>query len=202
MLPLIAVLLAATPTPPSLSLLQPESGRYLSARLLVAQAAPTPPPLPPSAEVDLDERIRELTYRVGMLQRQIRAINTNWPARALVLSIVGYVLSPLALVGIPLLIFGAASLGEEDHGEAGLLLGVGLGLTAAGAAGIGLVTVGAITGIREASVHRARRDELVQERIRLEDELRDLKTRRDARGVLQARRWQPRPTVPLLAVRF
>lgn len=42
----------------------------------------------------------------------------------------------------------------------------------------------------------------MRERIRLEDELRDLKARRDARAALQARRWQPRPTLPLLVLRF
>ncbi|NPC85543.1 hypothetical protein HPC49_46060, partial [Pyxidicoccus fallax] len=72
----------------------------------------------------------------------------------------------------------------------------------AGAVGVGLLITGLITGSQESSVARARREELVRERIRLEDELRDLKARRDARSTLQARRWQPRPTIPLLALRF
>lgn len=67
-----AVLLAASPAPTTPSLLSPESGRHLSARLLVAQAppeaptdAPTPPPEPP-VDPELDARIRELSRQVAL----------------------------------------------------------------------------------------------------------------------------------------
>jgi hypothetical protein len=203
MLPLIAVLLAATPTAPRPSLLQPEPGRYLSARLLVAQAhqeTPTPPPLPVSEEVDLDARIQVLTRQVGLLNDEIRGISTDWPTSSLVMAICGYVLSPMLLLGVPLMVLSAlASTEGDDTGQTESLLAAGLGLTVAGLAGVGLVVGGVVTGVRASSVQRARRSELVSERIRLETELRDLKARRD---MPRTRRWEPRPTVPLLAVRF
>lgn len=202
MLPLIAVLLAATPASSTPSLLAPASGWHLSARLLVAQA-PTPPPLPApelARDPELEGRIRDLTQRVGLLQDEIRGINANWPPGSLALAITGYVLAPLVLVGIPLMLFGVGGLGESpDDSEAQTLLGVGLGLTVAGMVGAGLIVGGVITGVKHSNVQRARRDALVRERIRLEDELRDLKARR---GAAQVRRWTPRPTVPLVALRF
>ncbi|MBZ4415226.1 hypothetical protein [Myxococcus sp. RHSTA-1-4] len=192
-----AVLLAATPTSPSPSLLSPESGRHLSARLLVAQA----PPEAPASRVDpeLDARIHELTRQVALLQSEIRGIDVNFPVGSLLMAYFGYVLSPLLLVGIPLIIVG---LGEEDDGDQATMIGVGAGLSLAGVAGVGLLVAGFINGTQASNDNRARREELIRERIRLEDELRDLKARRDARTTLQARRWQPRPTIPLLALRF
>ena len=206
-----AVLLAATPDSPHPSLLAPEaSGRHLSARLLVAQApqdeapdvAPAPPSAPPASlpgDAELDARIRELTSQVGLLQSEIRSIDVNFPIGSLVMAYFGYVLSPLVLVGIPLLIIG---LGEEDDDDRAALVAWGTGLTVTGAVGVGLLITGLVTGSQESNEKRARREELIRERIRLEDDLRDLKARRDARSSLQARRWQSRPTLPLVALSF
>jgi|GEM_PF-2116317 hypothetical protein len=209
-----AVLLTAAPVSPSPSLLAPEaasSGRYLSARLLVAQAPPdapseTAPPavpsVPPDAprmDADLEARIQELTSQVGLLQSEIRSIDVNFPTGSLVMAYFGYVLSPLLLIGVPLLIIG---LDESDDDDRAILVGVGTGLTVTGAVGVGLLVGGLVTGSRKSSANRTRREELIRERIRMEDELRDLKTRRDARSSLQARRWRPHPTLPLVSVRF
>jgi hypothetical protein len=200
-----AVLLAAAPAPTSPSLLRPESGPHLSARLLVAQAPPDAPaeaPMPPAeprVDPELDARIRELTQQVALLQSEIRGIDVNFPMGSLVMAYLGYVLAPMVLLGIPLIVIG---LGEEDDDDQATLVGLGAGLSVAGAAGVALLISGLITGTQASKVHRARREELIRERIRLEDELRDLKARRDARATLQARRWQPRPTLPLLVLRF
>ena len=201
-----AVLLAAAPTSSAPSLLAPEplsSGRHLSARLLTQAPSETPSeaPPPPASQVDpeLDARIRELTQQVALLQSEIRAIDVNFPTGSLVMAYFGYVLSPLILVGIPLIIVG---LGEPDDDDQATLLGAGAGLTVAGAVGVGLLVAGLVKGTRESNANRVRREELIRERIRMEDDLRDLKARRDARVTLQARRWQPRPTLPLVAVSF
>ncbi|MFP2934292.1 hypothetical protein ACLESO_56075 [Pyxidicoccus sp. 3LG] len=208
MLPLVAaVLLAAAPASPSQSLLAPKSGRHLSARLLVAQAPTESPPdapvPPPSAGVpmdaELDARIRELTTQVALLQSEIRAIDTNWPIGSVVMAYAGYILAPLLLVGVPLIIIG---LGESDEDDRATLVGLGAGASVGGAVGVGLLIAGLVSGSREANVNRVRREELIRERIRLEDELRDLKSRRDARSTLSARRWEPRASFPLVALRF
>jgi hypothetical protein len=220
MLSLVAtVLLAASPASQRPSLLAPEapaSGRHLSARLLVAKApqdaasqeaappdvAPARPSAPPASlpgDAELDARIRELTTQVGLLQSEIRSIDVNFPIGSLVMAYFGYVLTPLALIGIPLIIIGADADNVDDRDT---LVHLGTGLTVAGAVGVGLLIAGLVTGYQESNVNRARREELVRERIRLEDDLRDLKARRDARSSLQARRWQPRPTLPLVALSF
>ncbi len=193
MLSFIAVTLLAT-TPTSHSLLTPTTGRSVSAHLLVAQAPETSHP-----EEDLDARIQELTLRVSLLQSEIRGIDTNWPAGSLVMAYSGYVLSPLLLLGIPLILIGLDKSGEDN---AGTWLALGAGMTVGGVAGVGLLIAGVVTGAQGASVNRARREELVRQRIQLEDELREVRARRDARGVLQARSWTPRPGIPLVAFAF
>ncbi len=206
-----AVLLTAAPASSGPSLLSPEA-RFPSARLLVAQApqeaapeaappeAPSAPPAAPSVDAaELDARIRELTSQVGLLQSEIRSIDVNFPIGSLVMAYFGYVLTPLVLIGIPLIIIG---LDADNVDDRDLLVNLGTGLTVAGAVGVGLLVAGLVTGSRESNANRAQREELVRERIRMEDELRELKARRDARSSLQVRRWQPRPTLPVLALRF
>ncbi|WP_164008085.1 hypothetical protein [Pyxidicoccus trucidator] len=209
-----AVLLTAAPASPSPSPRAAEallSGRYLSARLLVAQAPPdapseaappAPPSEPPAApqmDPELEARIQDLTSQVGLLQSEIRSIDVNFPIGSLVMAYFGYVLSPLLLIGIPLIIIG---LNADDSDDRSTLVGLGTGLSVTGAVGVGLLVGGLVTGSRESSANRARREELIRERIRLEDDLRDLKTRRDARSTLQARRWRPHPTLPLVGLHF
>lgn len=200
-----AALLAAASTSTSHSLLTPAPERPVSARLLVAQspaeeapddAGPLSPP--PLAE-DLDARARELTQQIAMLQSEIRSVDTNWPAGSLVMAYSGYVLSPLLLLGIPLIIVGMSTSNEDN---AGTLLALGVGLTVGGVAGVGLLIAGVVTGSTQAGINRAHREGLVRERIRLEDELRDVKARRDARGAMQPRQWTPRAGIPLVAFAF
>ncbi len=67
---------------------------------------------------------------------------------------------------------------------------------------MGLLIAGVVTGSKQAGINRAHRESLVRERIRLEDELRDVKARRDARGAMQTRQWTPRAGIPLVAFAF
>ncbi|MFP2906286.1 hypothetical protein ACLESD_14710 [Pyxidicoccus sp. 3LFB2] len=210
-----AVLLTAAPVSPAPSLRAPDaplslSGRHLSARLLAAQAppeapseaAPPAPPSQPSAplmDADLEARIQELTSQVGLLQSEIRSIDVNFPIGSLVMAYFGYVLTPLLLIGIPLIIVG---LGESDDDDQATLVGIGTGLTVTGAVGVGLLVGGLITGSRASSANRLRREELIRERIRMEDDLRDLKARRDARSVAAGAPVAAHPTLPLVAVHF
>jgi len=204
MLPLIAALLFATPASPRPSLLLPDSGRSLSARLLVAQASQeplTPPPLPGQGDVDRDARIQELTRRVGLIQQELNTLELGWPTGTKVMAIAGYAMAPLLLVSLPLIflsIISASELGSESN-EPERLLTLGALCAAGGVVGIVMAIVGTITSIRAANVKRDRATALASERIRLEAELRELKARPD---MPRTRRWEPRPTLPLLAVRF
>ncbi len=203
MLPLIAVLLVSTPASPRPSLLQPDSGRPLSARLLVAQLpeTPTPPPLPPEADVDRDARIQELTRRVGLIQEELNTLDLGWPTGTKVMAITGYAMAPLLPVGLVFIFLGLISESElgSTSSEPERLLGLGALFSAGGVVGIVLGIVGTITSIRAANVRRDRASALASERIRLEAELRELRARPD---MPRTRRWEPRPTLPLLAVRF
>jgi hypothetical protein len=218
MLSLVAVLLAVTPAPSGVSLLSPAPARPVSARLLLAQAVPelTPPPASPDAPVspreqapeappglseDLDTRIHDLTLQVTALNDEIRGIDVNWPIGWLVMAYFGYVLGPLLLVGIPLLVFSGLAEDVETHDT---VVALGVGLTGVGVAGVGLLVAGLVTGSRTANVNRQRRDDLVRERIRLEDELRGLKREPGSvRAPRQVRRGDiGRGTVPLVAFSF
>ncbi|WP_426757143.1 hypothetical protein [Myxococcus sp. Y35] len=208
MLSLIAVaLLATAPGPTSPSLLQPQAGRSVAARLLVAQApaqgedldAAPPSDAPALPHEDLDARVRELTRQISRLQSEIRTVDTNWPTGSLIMAYSGYVLSPLLLLGVPLIILGLNTSNDDDKG---VLVALGAGLTVGGAAGVGLLIAGVATGSKRAAVNRAYRESLVNQRIELEDELREVKARRDARGALRTRTWTPRPSLPLVAFAF
>jgi hypothetical protein len=204
MLPLIAALLVATPASPRPSLLAPDAGRPLSARLLVAQApqeTPTPPPLPPSGTVDRDARIQELTRRVGLIQRELNTLDLGWPNGTKVMAIAGYIMAPLLLLSLPLVFLSIISASEvgSDSSEPERLLTLGALCAAGGVVGLLMAVIGTVSSIQAANVKRGRAAELASERIRLEAELRELRARPD---LPRTRPWEPRPTLPLLAVRF
>ncbi|RKH68418.1 hypothetical protein [Corallococcus llansteffanensis] len=209
-----AVLLASLPTASSLSLVSPApsfNGRPLSARLLVAQA-PTgsEPELFPTApfpdreaqdtqqlgtDEGLDARIEELAQQVSLLDGQIRSIRLGRPAGYKVMTIIGFILAPLLLIGIPVFAAGLDTAGNT--GDA--LVTVGLVFALPGAAGVGLIIGGFTGGSRAAHARKDQRDALIQERTLREEELRELQARRDG---LRTRRWQTHPSIPLFAVRF
>ncbi len=162
---LVAVLLAVSPVPAQASLLassQEESPPAV--RLLVAQAE----------EDSREERIRELTREVDALNQRLRGLSSNWPTSALLMSYAGYTLAPLVLPGIPLLIAGLV-LGTE---LAPIFVTVGAVLSGVGGVGVVLLVAGLVSGFNAVEAARSERGRLIQERERLEDELRALKSAR------------------------
>ncbi|WP_375760948.1 hypothetical protein [Corallococcus exercitus] len=197
---LAAVLLASAPMSPSLSLLTPEDGPAHSARLLVARQAPTGAqenafPATPFPDGGLDARIQELTQRVGLLQEEIDGIRLGRPRSSKIMTTFGFILGAALLLGIPLIIDGLMESGTDR--EIRLLLGVPL--TVVGVVGVVMVVVGFSRGGRIARERKAQREALIQEKSQLEAELRDLRARRDG---VRTRQWQPRPSIPLIAVNF
>ncbi|NOK20387.1 hypothetical protein [Corallococcus carmarthensis] len=197
---LAAVLLASAPASPALSLLTPEDGRALSARLLVAQSPAVGEqevPFPVSSFPDggLDARIHELTQRVGLLQEEIDGIRLGRPRSSKIMTTFGFILAAALLIGLPVMLDGLLDSGADQ--ELSLILGVPL--TIVGVVGVVMIVVGFSRGGRIARENKARRDSLVEEKTRLEAELRDLQARRDG---LRTRQWQPRPSIPLIAVNF
>ncbi|MBN9683487.1 MULTISPECIES: hypothetical protein [unclassified Corallococcus] len=201
MLSLLAtVLLASAPVTASLSLLTPEDAPAHSARLLVAQAAETgvqevPVPSTPFPDRSLDARIQELTQRVGLLQEEIDGIRLGRPRSSKIMTTIGFILAATLLIGLPIVIDGLMDSGSDQKTK----LLVGLPITAVGVVGVVLVVVGFSRGGRIARENKARRNALIEEKTHLESELRDLRARRDG---LRSRQWQPRPSVPLIAVSF
>ncbi|MBN8226560.1 hypothetical protein JYK02_03450 [Corallococcus macrosporus] len=194
---LAAVLLASAPTSPSLSLLTPEDGPAHSARLLGAQQAPVvgAPESTPFPDGGLDARIQELTQRVGLLQEEIDGIRLGRPRSSKIMTTFGFILGAALLFGLPVLIDGLLDSGTDQD----LKLIVGVPLTIVGVVGVVMVVVGFSRGGRIAREKKARRDALVQEKTQLEAELRDLRARRNG---MRTRQWQPRPSLPLIAVNF
>ncbi|RYZ43477.1 MAG: hypothetical protein EOO71_03195 [Myxococcaceae bacterium] len=209
-----AVLLASLPASSSLSLVSPApsfDGRPLSARLLVAQS-PTgselelfpPAPFPDrdardtqemGTDENLDARIEELSRQVSLLQGEINSIRLGRPTGYKVMTIIGFILAPMLLISLPFL-----AAGLDTSGDTGAVLMVaGLIFAVPGTVGVGLIIGGFSGGARAARERKERRDALVQDRALLEEELRDLQARRAGMRTL---RWQPRPAVPLLSVRF
>ena len=121
-------------------------------------------------EEDIEVRRRELRRRIDELTSQTRSMKTDFPIGALVLSYAGYVLSPFLLIGL-----GVVAISSAFGGSA---LAVGLALTAIGMAGIVALVVGLVTGFKAQEELRAKREELVNERLRLEEELRSLPSSR------------------------
>lgn len=197
---LAAVVLASAPVSPSLSLLDPGEGPAHSARLLVAQAPeagaseiPTPAPSVPDAY--LDARIRELTQRVGLLQEEIDGIRLGRPRSSKIMTTFGFILAAALIVGLPVMIDNLSSPGKNE--EVALL--IGLPLTAVGVVGVVMIAVGFSRGGRIARENKARRDALIEQKSQLEAELRDIQARRDG---LRSRQWQPRASIPLIAMNF
>ncbi|MHA7632920.1 hypothetical protein [Corallococcus sp. M7] len=201
MLSLLAtVLLASAPVTPSLSLLTPEDTPAHSARLLVAQAPEPgvqeiPAPSTPFPDRSLDGRIQELTQRVGLLQEEIDGIRLGRPRSSKIMTTFGFILAAALVFGLPVMIDGLLDSGSDRT----LKLVLGVPFTAVGIVGVVMVVTGFSRGARFARENKARRDALIEEKTQLEAELRDLRARRDG---LRSRQWQPRPSIPLIAVNF
>ncbi|HYO71572.1 MAG TPA: hypothetical protein VEU33_36385 [Archangium sp.] len=190
MVSLIAVLLAVSPLPGEVSLLEPSPVQVRpSARLLVAQQAPSE---------SREARIRELTREVEELNARLRQTSSNWPVGAIAMSYAGYVLSPLLLVGVPVLIYGLAA-GTQS---ALTIAAVGAALTVLGGGGVALLIVGIVTGMEASERSKAERNELILKRGQLEDELRELKRSRPESSVQPWRDGRAESFLPVAALSF
>lgn len=202
MVSLVAVLLAVSPLSGQVSLLEeaPREARP-SARLLVArQDAPAQgsPRLEAPASEDREARIRALTREVEELNARLRQTSSNWPIGAIVMSYAGYVLSPLLLVGVPVLVIGLAA-GTQS---ALTIAAVGAALTVLGGGGVALLIVGIVTGLEASERSKAERNELILERGQLEDELRELKRSRPESSVQAWRDGRAESFIPVAALSF
>ncbi|AKJ00521.1 hypothetical protein ATI61_10473 [Archangium gephyra] len=192
MVSLIAVLLAVAPLPGQVSLLEPAPLETRpSARLLVAQQAPSE-----SREV----RIRELTREVEELNARLRTTSSNWPVGAIAMTYAGYVLSPLLLVGVPMLIYGLVV--GTQYAYALTITAVGAALTVLGGGGVALLIVGIVSGLEASERSKAERNELILKRSRLEDELRELKRSGPAASVQPWRDGRAESFIPVAALSF
>lgn len=202
MVSLITVLLALSPLPGQVSLLAPDAMETRpSARLLVARQEPSSGASArweaPAAE-DREARIRALTREVEDLNARLRQTSSNWPVGALVMSYAGYVLSPLLLVGVPVLVIGLAA-GTQS---ALTIAAVGAALTVLGGGGVALLIVGLVTGMEASERSKAERNALILERGQLEDELRELKRSRPESSVQPWRDGRAESFIPVAALSF
>ncbi len=127
---------------------------------------------------DRERRIIELENRIDALNTEIRGINTNWPVGYTLLAYGGYVVAPSGIFGGgAALVYGLVflSLGDRTLGTA-LLVAGGVGLLV-GLAAVAAIIYGFTRGKAVADDARARRDSLVEERLRLQRELDREKTR-------------------------
>ena len=189
MVSLIAVLLAVSPLSGQVSLLEPAPSEVRpSARLLVAQA--------PSES--REARTRELTREVEEINARLRQTSSNWPLGSLAMTYAGLVLSPLLLVGVPVLLVGLAAL--VPH--ALVLTTVGAVLTVLGGGGVVLLVVGLVTGLQASERAKVERNELILQRGRLEDELRELKRSGSESSVKPWRDGRAESFIPVAALSF
>jgi hypothetical protein len=166
MLSLVVVLLAATPGQPSL--LSPLGLEVRPSLRLVAQASPETPP-PPLLSAP-DARIRELTERIEEIDTRLNTMELGWPSGARTMLIVGAVLTPMILLGLPLAIVG------DVDGNLGLTVLGGM-MIAASPVGLVMIAVAYIQGSNAERRTRLERNALADELSELEDELRALKSR-------------------------
>ncbi len=138
-----------------------------SARL-VAQAPPPLPVRPPDAPVGAQEA--QLQRDIDSINERLRGLKTDWPTASVVMAYIGWSASPVALVGLLLLAVGGLA------GFPALTL-VGVVLLVIGLAAVALGIAGIVTGIAGQNAAKAERDELIQERVRLENELKALRAR-------------------------
>lgn len=129
-----------------------------SATLVAAQDRPAPP-LPSRDGMSISQQILTLETDIDSINAQLRAVQTGWPGGSIALVVIGAVLSPLALVGLPFLIFPI----------------VGVPLLLIGLGGVAMIVGGAVGGSRVNAEAVAEREALIQRREAAERELGNLK---------------------------
>ncbi|MDP3233178.1 MAG: hypothetical protein Q8N26_10420 [Myxococcales bacterium] len=138
----------------------------MSARL-IAQA---PPPLPvrPMESAPVGARQAQLQSEIDAINTQLRGLKADWPTASVVMAVLGWSLSPIALAGLFLFAIGTLI-------STPVLALVGVVMIVIGLAGVGLGIAGIVTGIAGQNAAKAERDELIQRRGGLERELNGLK---------------------------
>jgi hypothetical protein len=132
---------------------------------LFAQAPPPLPVRPPDAQ-PVGTRALQLEAEIQELNAQLREVNVGWPAGAIAMAVIGWVVSPAALVGLLLLLVAAI--------EPALLFPAVV-VTIIGLGGVALGIAGIVTGVGASTRAKLERDELVARRRQLEEELRSVR---------------------------
>ncbi|RKH54041.1 hypothetical protein D7X55_14225 [Corallococcus sp. AB049A] len=122
-------------------------------------------------------------------------IHLGRPRSSKIMTTFGFILAAALVFGLPVMIDGFLDSGSDRT----LKLFLGVPFTAVGIVGVVMVVTGFRQGGRIARENKARRDTLIEQKTQLEAELRDLRARRDG---MRSRQWQPRPSIPLVAVNF
>ena len=122
-----------------------------------------PPPPPPSAVLangmSVSQQIMNLEREIDSINFDLRRVQTGWPGGSIALVVIGAILSPLALIGIPLL----------------LIPWVGIPVMLIGLGGVAMIIGGATTGAKAASAAMAERNSLLERRSNAERELANLR---------------------------
>lgn len=141
---------------------------------LLAQAD-SPPPLPGDSMPEPRTRA-ELQQRVNVLNSEIRSVDVNWPVKYLLIGYGGYLLVPIGVGGgVGALVFGLLLASEGVASAAALLLTVGAVGLAVGALGVAAIVYAWTSGNAQADAARKRREALILEREKYEDQLRELR---------------------------
>lgn len=204
---IVSVVLTLSPvSAPSAScdacgLTRPTPSRVTSERLaaapafrgvLVAQAELPPPPLPDSnvkANAGGSARELELQRKIDDLNHQARMIDTNWPPGYIALGYLGYVIAPSGVVmGASGMLLGFFYL-SQGLPNAALIVAISAGVFAIGLAGVAMIVYAFVQGSAATDAAKKRREEIVEERQHVEEELRQL------RNPSQAERARPAQTL-------
>jgi hypothetical protein len=151
----------------------PPSGIHLAAATegrsvhLIAQG---PPPLPvrDTPVAPAGARELELQGQIDGINARLRELKNDWPTISVVMAYVGWSVSPIALVGLLVMLAGGAVGAPAVTLVGVVLLVVGLAAVAIGIAGI-------VTGISASSAAKAEREDLIRQREGLERELKLLR---------------------------
>ncbi|MCU0696909.1 MAG: hypothetical protein MUC96_10300 [Myxococcaceae bacterium] len=161
----VALVLSAADAPSNDAVSLASSAFETRGARLLAQA---PPPLPDRTSGGSAARIAQLDAEITSLNDQLRALNTDWPFGALAMAYVGWIVSPVALVGLVILGVGALAMAPQIITVGVIVLVVGLAAVALGIAGI-------VVGVSASGKAKEEKQQLERRRRELQDELRALK---------------------------
>ncbi|MBL8922972.1 MAG: hypothetical protein JNJ54_29250 [Myxococcaceae bacterium] len=137
-----------------------------SARLI----AQGPPPLPmrDNPVAPAGGRELELQGRIDSINSRLRELKNDWPTISVVMAWVGWSVSPIALVGLLVMLAGGAI-------GAPVVTLIGVVMLIVGLAAVAIGIAGVVTGITASNAAKSEREELIREREGLERELKTLR---------------------------